>query len=249
MLTRLNFSKFVAVLPVTRCKDTKHFAIMQGKEQNISPVKQRILEFASDLGCSKRDFYKKIGVSRGTLESKTGITEDVVARFIATFPNINIEWLWTGKGEKFINPIQEKEQNKIINNLNYYETRPRIPLDAAAGSLSLITESITEDDCEFFPVINRFPKYDFTIMVKGDSMEPEFHSGDEVACRFIEKPSFIQWGRPHVLDTQQGVVLKRIYNSNESILCKSDNTDYAPFEIPKDEILRIALVVGAIRLY
>ncbi len=34
-------------------------------------------------------------------------------------------------------------------------------------------------------------------------MEPEFHSGDEIACRFIVEPSFIQWGRPHVLDTTQ----------------------------------------------
>lgn len=89
------------------------------------------------------------------------------------------------------------------------ETRPRIPLEAAAGSLSIITQSVSEYDCESFPVISRFPKYDFTIMVKGDSMEPEFCSGDEIACRFIERPSFIQWGRPHVLDTNQGVILKK----------------------------------------
>ncbi len=55
--------------------------------------------FASTLGISKRDFYSKIGVSRGTLESPTGITEDVMAKFIAIFPDINSDWLLTGKGD------------------------------------------------------------------------------------------------------------------------------------------------------
>lgn len=249
LIFRPFFCNFEAVPAVIRCKVTKHFDTMQEKEQNISPVKRRILEFARSLGCSKRDFYKKIGVSRGTLESKTGITEDVLAKFIATFPEVSIKWLWSGEGPMYLSAMQENEQNNLIVDTGYYETRPRIPLDAAAGSLSLITQSVSEDECERFPVIKRFPQYDFTIIVKGDSMEPEFHSGDEIACRFIERPSFIQWGRPHVLDTHQGVVLKRIYNRSDSILCKSDNNEYDSFEIPKDEIIHIALVVGLIRLY
>lgn len=216
---------------------------MQEKIQNISPVKQRILHFASTLGCSKRDFYKKIGVSRGTLESNTGATEDVVAKFIATFPEINIDWLWTGRGDIYTS------SKKIVKDTATERTIPRIPFEAAAGSLSIITQSISETECERFPVISRFPKYDFTIIVKGDSMQPEFHSGDELACRFIDNPSFIQWGRPHVLDTQQGIVLKRIYNKQNAILCRSDNKEYEEFEIPKNEILHIALVVGSIRLY
>jgi hypothetical protein len=79
---------------------------MQEKKQNISPIKQRILQFATTLGISKRDFYSKIGVSRGTLESKTGITEDVITKFFATYSQISIEWLMTGKGEMIV----EKQQ-------------------------------------------------------------------------------------------------------------------------------------------
>lgn len=157
----------------------------------------------------------------------------------------NINWLLYGDND--ISEITNTTKKTIHNSLK--ESRPRIPLDAAAGALSLITESVTEEQCERFPVIPNFPSYNFTIIVKGDSMEPEFHSGDEIACRFIVEPSFIQWGRPHVLDTTQGIVLKRIYNRKDSILCKSDNTDYEEFEIPKEDILHIAIVVGSIRLY
>ena len=74
---------------------------MQEKKQKISPIKQRILQFADSLGISKRVFYAQIGVSRGTLEAKTGITEDIMAKFIAAYPEVSINWLVTGNGEIF----------------------------------------------------------------------------------------------------------------------------------------------------
>jgi hypothetical protein len=82
---------------------------MQEKEQKISPVKQRILQFADTLNISKREFYKIIGVSRGTLESNTGITEDILAKFIVSYPDVDIEWLITGK-EKGLKKEPEKEK-------------------------------------------------------------------------------------------------------------------------------------------
>lgn len=81
---------------------------MQEKEQKISPIKQRILQFADTLKISKREFYLRIGVSRGTLESKTGITEDVLAKFIAAFPEVSIEWLMEGKGD-----VNKRNQTRL----------------------------------------------------------------------------------------------------------------------------------------
>lgn len=217
---------------------------MQAKEQNISPIKQRILEFANSLGISKRDFYTKIGVSRGTLESRTGITEDVMAKFIATYPNVSIEWLMTGEGDMIKN---SKRNFSPINNNIKAITKPRIPLNAAAGALSLALESITEEECEQLPIIPTLPEYDFTIQVRGDSMLPEFRSGDEVACRFINEASFIQWGLPHVLDTVQGVVIKSIFQDKDDIICKSFNPRFPDYSIPKNDILHMAIVVGLVR--
>lgn len=217
---------------------------MQAKEQNISPIKQRILEFANTLGISKRDFYTKIGVSRGTLESKTGITEDVMAKFIATYPNVSIEWLMTGEGDMIKN---SKRSFSPINNNIKTITKPRIPLNAAAGALSLALESVTEEECEQLPIIPTLPDYDFTIQVRGDSMLPEFRSGDEVACRFINEASFIQWGLPHVLDTVQGVVIKSIFQDKDDIICKSFNPRFPDYSIPKNDILHMAIVVGLVR--
>lgn len=128
------------------------------------------------------------------------------------------------------------------------ETRPRIPYTAAAGSLTNAMEGITASQCERMPRITIFPDYDFTIILKGDSMEPKYEGGDEVACKRIDNTSFIQWGKPHVLDTAQGIIIKRIYENGDKIRCVSYNPEYPDFSIDKSEIYSISLVVGLVRL-
>lgn len=83
--------------------------------QKKSPIKQNILYFADSLNISRREFYKKIDVSRGTLESKSGITEEILSKFIATFPEINLQWLILGEGEMY-------QVNKLNNTPLYNKT-------------------------------------------------------------------------------------------------------------------------------
>ena len=139
-------------------------------------------------------------------------------------------------------------QKYLCDKLKQIETRPRIPYDAAAGTLTEAVEGITEYQCEQPPVISAFPKYDFTIRITGKSMEPEYFAGDEVACLRVNEKQFLQWGRVHVLDTTQGIVIKRIYDAGESILCRSYNSEFPDFSIPKENIRSYNLVVGSLRL-
>lgn len=172
---------------------------------------------------------------------------------------ISPEWLLSGKGDmlktKHTSQCNSDETVPVfdINNKDIQvtqlnkQTRPRIPLSAAAGSLSAALLSVSESDCEQLPVISLLPKYDFTIVARGDSMTPDILSGDELACRFINEKGFIQWGRTHVLDTAQGIVVKRIFDANENIVCRSSNSNYPDFCVSKTEIYHLALVVGLVR--
>lgn len=81
---------------------------MQDKKQKLSPIKQNILNFIEYLGISKREFYKLTGISRGTLESNTGITEETIAKFFATYSFVNPVWLLTGVGE-MLSEIDNKD--------------------------------------------------------------------------------------------------------------------------------------------
>ncbi len=61
--------------------------------------------FVDSLNISKRDFYKMTNISRGTLESKTGITEDTIGKIFAVYQNISPAWLLKGEGEMLITEI------------------------------------------------------------------------------------------------------------------------------------------------
>lgn len=157
-------------------------------------------------------------------------------------PEINLH---TDLGKKILDNIRNGFNG---NEKSSCLTKPRIPYTAAAGSITNALDGVKEYDCEQIPVIQSFPKYDFTIVIKGDSMEPKYEGGDEVACKRVDGTSFIQWGKVHVLDTAQGIVIKRIYEDGEKIKCVSYNPEYPPFSIDKSEIYSISLVVGLLRI-
>jgi phage repressor protein C with HTH and peptisase S24 domain len=98
---------------------------------------------------------------------------------------------------------------------------------------------------------NRGIKY--LIRASGSSMTPKYNNGDLLACRPITDISFMQWGKVYVLDTDQGPIVKRLFECNPPkkgfLECRSDNFEkYPPFKINKESIRRIAIVVGVLRL-
>lgn len=205
---------------------------------------ERIAQIISGFCESKADFARKVGEKPQTISNWVARDNgmNVLNKIIEVFPEINIDWLMTGEGEMLKKTIGSITPSTEKN------TRPRIPYDAAAGTLTEAVEGVTEYHCEQLPVISAFPKYDFTIRITGDSMEPDYHSGDEVACLRVDEKRYLQWGRVHVLDTTQGVVVKRIYDDGDKIRCKSNNPQYPDFSIPKDDIRSYNLVVGSLRL-
>lgn len=174
---------------------------------------------------------KQIGVSApylsDTLNGRYPFTSVLKDRLVAAYPDAFVK----------------KEVPAVTT-----DTRPRVPLTAAAGSLTHAADGITIAQCEQLPVVHQFPRYDFTIRIAGDSMLPEYHSGDEVACLHVNEATFLQWGRVYVLDTEQGIIIKRIYDNGTSIRCVSYNPDFPDFNIPKKEIYSYSLVVASFRI-
>lgn len=204
---------------------------------------QRVRQVIEMAGMSVSKFAEKVNIGQTTLNNqlleKRALSIDVLNKILNAFPELSAEWLLRGKGSMYI--ATESGESE--------ETRPRIPFDAAAGTLTVGVDGVMPYQCEQMPVVRAFPRYDFTILVRGESMAPEYQSGDEVACLYVRESTYTQWGRVHVLDTTQGVVIKRIYDRGDMVLCKSDNPRYEDFSIPKSEVFNIALVIGLIRRY
>ena len=230
-----------------RGKDTKDFVTCNGKMQKISPIKERILKFADTLDISKREFYKKTGISRGTLESSTGITEETLAKFIATFKELSLEWILTGEG-----PMLRSDLPAAHPATEPGAGIPLIPIEAVAGLPTDDPVGTRFIDCAHY-IIPDFANLnvEYMIRVSGSSMYPKYSNGDILACRRVHDVLFFQWGKIYVIDSSQGALVKRVFQDEDPdrILLVSDNREnYPPFSIPKSDIRSLSIVVGVIRL-
>ena len=225
---------------------------MQENKQEKSPIKQNILRYLAQKGVSAYEFYKESGVTRGILQQNNGISEDNIARFLAYAPDVNIEWLLTGEGPMLSHPTPPTPPTKPTSHPSTSGI-PLIPLDAVAGFPAESGGGVRLEDCERY-VIPEFENKgaNFLIRVSGDSMVPLYYSGDLLACRKITDIRFFQWGTVYVLETSQGVLVKRVQESidhADSILCVSENSSvHHPFLLPRDDIRSLSIIVGLVRL-
>ncbi len=213
--------------------------------------KERVLQYLDKKGVSKSSFYKKTGLSNGFLDKVKDIGSGKLEIILSNYPEVNPEWLITGKGP-MLRTDEPAPAEPVMKGTDGVKPIPLVYQDAAAGFGSG-TFNITEQDVKEYYVVPKFKhvKVDFMIEVRGNSMYPKYNSGDVVACCIIKDSAFIQWNKPHVISTMyQGLLVKRILQgpSDDVLTLKSDNKDYPPFNVPKQEITGIALVVGVIRL-
>ena len=160
-------------------------------------------------------------------------------RILCEFPDLSQSWLLTGEGDMLVDDSNVEEGRE-------QEMKPRLPMTVAAGTLVGFADSVHLYDCEMRPVITVLPPYDYTMIVNGNSMEPKYESGDEIAIRKVQ--DFIEWGKTHVLDTRDGAVLKRLYDAGDAFRCVSYNPDYPDFNISKEDVFGVYKVVGQIRI-
>ncbi len=210
-------------------------------------IKERIIELIEFKGLPKEKFYSDIGMTsanfRGTAKERP-LNSNTIENIISVIPDVNIDWLLTGK-----EPMLKEDIPKALPALNPNEGIPLIPLDAMAG-VGRGEISVMELDCERY-VVPVFKGADYLVPIKGSSMYPKYSSGDIVACKKLPlKDIFFQWNKVYVLDTIQGPIIKRIKKGSvpERILLVSENENYDPFEIPITQINSLAIVMGVIRL-
>lgn len=208
-------------------------------------VKSRLVQFLKHKGLGQARFEKSIGTSNGYVNSiRQSIQPDKLERIALTYPELNISWLMIGE----LGGTMLKLQEKTTGAREPADGLPLVPFDAVAGHGSPVYE---DERIENYYQVSEFKDCDFLIRVKGDSMSPHFTGGDLLACKKVVDAFFFQWGRCYVVLTRsQGAMVKRIQPSDKEgwIRCVSDNANYAPFDVPMDDIVSVALVNGSISL-
>ena len=208
---------------------------------------------------NKAQFSKLLGVSPQTISAWIARNTFDSELVYAKCRYINPSWLLTGQGDMLVkNDVQQNIESKR----EAIPAMEEIPSDIAP--IPLVTEraaagfgndcfSIQESDVKDYYIIPkfRFNHVDFMIEVSGISMYPHFKSGDVIACTILRDAKYIQWNRCHVIATRdQGILVKRIMPSEKEGCFKivSENKDFPPFDLPKEDITGLALVVGCVSL-
>ena len=210
----------------------------------MNTLLDRISELARLENISIGALEKKIGASKGVLsraiQNKTDIQAKWLIEIVENYPHYSANWLLTGKGEMFINPpahalIEEKDELPLV---------PRELLS------HIRSPKFSREQVEHYYNIRELNRRsDFLVEAKGDYMSPKYSGGDLIACRYIKDLLFFQWGRIYFISTRsQGEFIRRIQPSkdNDRIQCCSENPKYPPFDLPKSDIISIAIVKGAV---
>ena len=202
----------------------------------MSSVKERLQQFLKEERISASEFSRKMNLSPAYLASmRKSMPEEKVERLIQLFPQLNRDWLLYGEGKMYRDLGEKVEPYKL-----HRHVVPLVPAYAKAGSFDHYAEGVIEEDCaRVYSPVNHAT---LAIQVKGDSMEPQIHDGTILLLEKINQKTFIPWGDPLVLDTENGSLLKLLYPSEKGedyLIAKSYNKDYPPFLVPTESIFGV----------
>jgi hypothetical protein len=104
---------------------------------------ERILKYIEFKGLNKTDFYIKCGLPNGFLDKSPNKSLDNILKIIQAFPELNIEWLITGKGDMLKKTSPESEQIKDLQEKIYLYEKT---ISAQEETIRLLKKQLEE--CE-----------------------------------------------------------------------------------------------------
>ena len=127
-------------------------------------------------------------------------------------------------------------------------TIPVVPLSAVGMSLRDFLQSDLAKYCE--RLSSPIEAAELAMTVRGDSMMPEYVAGSKVLLKEIDPNVFIEWGMTYVIDTPNGVLLKKLMPSEkkDAVCCVSFNPMYQPFDLARSSIHSIYRVLALLTM-
>ena len=243
----------------------------------MTTIKDRTLQFIKFKGLTMKAFESRCGLSTGYVTSmRKGYGALKLTNVLTAFPDLNRDWLLFGEGPMLRTadvpkPTQQStgdnspnvmgNNNMVGNTINTTHVpvcaqenavRPIVPVELyKKPNTDVYNEIVVKRAAhvEYAQFFSNFSDYDMYMRVQGDSMSPNFLRGDMLALS-VMKATYILNGTIYVLDTSSyGLVLRVVIDRGDIYECHviGDETRYAPFSVPKTDVIRIYQVMGLIR--
>ena len=221
-------------------------------------VLKRLKEFIDANGLSIAAFEKSIGMSNASfgksLKNNGAIGSDKLENILIVYPDINPDWLLTGRGSmlKSEEVVPRSDKEAILpakkNLIPFYDD-----VSTIGGLNDYVANTDSNSPTEWIDAGDWFPEATAAIRHYGDSMV-EYPSGSILALKRVNNPQLIMNGRNYVVETSEYRVTKQLQDDGDHFMAYSTNRDtypdgrqiHAPFSVPKGEIRYIYLVLGCV---
>lgn len=213
----------------------------------FATTKQRILQYI-DFKCIDRTiFFQQTGLKRGLLDAdklKSTVSDVFIAKIIATYPDLNPDWLITGQGPML------RDENKVTDLISYDPSVgvPYYDVDFTAGFDAIFNNQtlLPAHNIVFKP----FEEAQLWCNVTGDSMADKINSGDIIALKEISVESIL-YGEIYaiVLDDVRTIKVLRKSSDPNKLRFVPINKEYDEQEFEKYRIQRVYAVLGSIRKF
>ena len=220
---------------------------------------ERIERLIETEGLSKRAFAQKVGFSYSNLnkilKGERKVPPVLPTKIVEAYKDIRLDWLLFGEGEMSVGDQHLADAQALQKHMEQLPTRPRIPKNIPSLQIKEYYQGKKRVLCNERPVIAQFSDYDFSLILKNNRMSPKYERGDEL---FFKKAHFPEWGNDFLLDTDDGLKFKRIYETEAAdedgnivphIRCVSYNReDFPDFLINKKLVHGYYRCVGVLRI-
>lgn len=137
-------------------------------DKKISYIKERILEIADYKAISKEKFIENFGMTYGNFKGKqklTSLNSDFLDKILSEIPEINAEWLLTGKGSMLKKNKENSFSQSISGNNNTMagndmtiDNNSRATIEALTKEIKELNNRILEKDKQINKLINLIDK-------------------------------------------------------------------------------------------
>jgi phage repressor protein C with HTH and peptisase S24 domain len=151
---------------------------------------------------------------------------------------INPDWIETGRGKMF---IAERDGSVIVPE---YKSAPYVKARLCAGDGSFEVDEESIQDYWMFRAdwLNRKGSASHMILIDiyGNSMEPELKHGDTVMIDTSQRD--ILAGSISAVGIDDSIMVKRIEKHPGRLVLRSDNKDYEPIFVGRDEMDSVRII-------
>lgn len=241
-------------------------------------VKERLIRFIKSIRFTQKEFCDSIGVCRSYVSTiRQSLAPEKLSAISAQYPELNIEWLLTGKGE-MLNSGRAVSGSVVVtnngqingnNNMNVTHTHnssaesvdedvpmseveeiPVVPRKLYNETNVDVLEYVNEHNVNTSPSVLQFPSFDIWWYVYTDSMQCEYMPGDKLALRAYPKGfEKIRNGRDYVIQTNlNGMTLCRLTRCDGGYIASYENKKYSDDFIPEEDVVNIFKIMGLLRI-